>query len=320
MHIQELDLNLLRVFDAVYSAGKVGRAAERLGLTQPSVSQALTRLRLLLQDPLFVRTGAGVQPTPRAHRLAPSVHAALALLEQALGEAARFDPQASDKTFRLHMSDMGEGRFLPELMVALRERAPNLRVETLPLSRGAIGDALDGGQIDFAFGFLPQVKDTQRVQLLHDRYIVMVRAGHPFARAARRLRGPALLAALRDLEFVAGRTHTDTLRILQLLRLEDRVRLTAEHFMALPAIVGATDLAVVMPRNIARGFTESGAYALIEPPFELRDFTVSLHWSRRFEADPANVWMRQLMVELFSARPARGPGGRNEQDRGSAAA
>lgn len=305
MHIQDLDLNLLRVFDAVYRAGKVGRAAEQLGLTQPSVSQALTRLRLLLQDPLFVRTGAGVQPTPRAQRLAPSVHAALALLGRALGEAARFDPLASGKTFRLHMSDMGEGRFLPELMVALRERAPNVRVETLPLPRASIADALDGGQIDFAFGFLPQVKETQRVQLLLDRYIVMVRADHPFARAARRKRGPALLAALRDLEFVAGRTHTDTLRILQMLKLEDRVRLTAEHFMALPAIVGATDLAVVMPRNIARGFADSGAYALIEPPFELRDFTVSLHWSRRFETDPANVWMRQLLVELFSVPPAR---------------
>jgi DNA-binding transcriptional LysR family regulator len=90
------------------------------------------------------------------------------------------------------------------------------------------------------------------------------------------------------------------LRILHLLELDDRVRLTAEHFMVLPAIVRATDLAVVMPRNIAQGFAQGGGYTLIEPPFALRDFTVSLHWSKRFESDPGNRWMRQTLVELFS--------------------
>ena len=301
MHIKDLDLNLLRVFDAVYRARKVGRAAEMLDLTQPAVSQSLTRLRLLLNDPLFMRVGGGVQPTPRAARLAPAVRSALGLLEQALGEAAQFDPLRSHKTFRIHMSDIGEGRFLPDLMVALRERAPGVRIETLPVPAASLADALDSGQVDFAFGFLPTVKDTQRVQLLQDRYIIMLRAGHPFALAAKRRKGQALLEALHELEFVAGRTHSDTLRILQLLKLEDRIRLTAEHFMVLPAIVGATDLAVVMPRNIAQGFADQGGYTLIEPPFPLRDFTVSLHWSRRFETDPANRWLRDTLVELFTA-------------------
>ena len=300
MHIKDVDLNLLRVFDAVYRTGQVSRAAELLELTQPAVSQGLTRLRLLLKDPLFMRAAGGVQPTPRAERLAPAVRAALAGLEQALSEGEQFDPRRSDKTFRIHMSDIGEGRFLPDIMVALRERAPGVRIETLPVPAAGIAGALDGGQIDFAFGFLPTVKDTQRVQLLKDRYIVMLRAGHPFAAAARRRRGPALLDALHGLEFVAGRTHSDTLRILQLLKLEDRIRLTAEHFMVLPAIVRATDLAVVMPRNIARGFADAGDYTLIEPPFPLRDFTVALHWSRRFENDPANRWLRETLVGLFS--------------------
>ena len=128
MHIKDLDLNLLRVFDAVYRMGKVSRAAETLALTQPAVSQGLTRLRLLLRDPLFVRAGGGVQPTPRAERLAPAVRTALATLEQALSEAEQFDPLRSQRTFRIHMSDIGEGRFLPELMVALREQAPGLRI------------------------------------------------------------------------------------------------------------------------------------------------------------------------------------------------
>lgn len=300
MHIKDIDLNLLRLFDAVYRTRNVSRAAELMDLTQPAASQGLTRLRLLIKDPLFVRAGGGVQPTPKADRLADAVRSALATLEQALNESAQFEPLQSRKVFRIHMSDIGEGRFLPELMVALRRLAPGLRIETTPLASGDIAQGLDSGRIDFAFGFLPTVKDTQRVQLLKDRYIVLLREGHPFIR--KRRSGQALLDDLQRLEFVAVRTHSDTLRILELMQLEDRLRLTTEHFMVLPAIVKGTDLAVVMPRNIAQVFAAQGGYAIIEPPFPLRDFTVSLHWSKRFEADPGNRWLRQTIEDLFSER------------------
>ena len=295
MHIKDIDLNLLRVFDAVYRAGSVSRAADLLDLTQPAASQGLTRLRALVHDPLFVRAPGGVRPTPKAERLAEPIRQALAVIEQALSESSGFEPAVSRRTFRVHMSDIGEGRFLPELMTALREQAPGVRIETLPLPRGEIADALDAGRIDLAFGFLPMVKETQRLQLIKDRYVVLLRRGHPFTRKKRGAR--ELLADLRQLEFVAVRSHADTLRILQLLKLEDRLRLTTEHFMVLPAIVRATDLAVVMPRNIANGF--EGGYAIVEPDFPLRDFTVSLHWSRRFEADPGNRWLRGLVEGLF---------------------
>ncbi|WP_431128867.1 LysR family transcriptional regulator [Variovorax paradoxus] len=300
MHIEKIDLNLLRLFDAVFRARSVSRAADALGLTQPAASHGLTRLRLLLGDALFTRTPGGVAPTPRAERLAVPVQAALAMLQQALAEPERFDPATTRKLFRIHMSDIGEGRFLPALMARLRELAPGVRIETMPLATGDIGAALDSGRVDFAFGFLPKVKDTQRAQLLKDRYIVLLRKGHPFAK--RRRSGHVLLKALHELDYVAVRTHADTLRILQLLNLEDRLRLTTEHFMVLPAIVRATDLAAVMPRNIARGFAEEGGYAIVEPSFPLRDFTVSLHWSKRFEADPANHWLRQVVTALFSER------------------
>lgn len=297
MHLNDVDLNLLRLFDAVYRARSVSRAAERLGLTQPAASQGLQRLRTLIRDPLFMRAAGGVQPTPKAERLAPAVASALATLELALGESAGFEPARAQRTFRIHMSDIGEGRFLPELMVALREQAPGVRIETLPLRREEIADALDAGRIDFAFGFLPTVRDTQRSELLRDRYIVLLRQGHPFTR--KRRTGAALLQALRELEFVNVRTHSDTLRILQRLRVEDRLRLTTEHFMVLPAIVRATDLAVIMPRNIALGFAAQGGYAIVEPPVAGRDFTVSLHWSRRFEAEPGNAWLRGRIEALF---------------------
>lgn len=298
MHIKDIDLNLLRLFDAVYRTRNVSRAAELLDLTQPAASQGLTRLRLLIKDPLFMRAGGGVQPTPKADRLADAVRSALATLEQALNESAMFEPLQSRKVFRIHMSDIGESRFLPDLMVALRRLAPGVRLETSPLASADIAQTLDSGRIDFAFGFLPTVKDTQRVQLLKDRYIVLLREGHPFTK--RRRSGQALLDELRQLEFVAVRTHSDTLRILELMQLEDRLRLTTEHFMVLPSIVKGTDLGVVMPRNIAQIFAAAGGYAIIEPPFPLRDFTVSLHWSKRFESDPGNRWLRQTIVDLFA--------------------
>ncbi|MEJ8859899.1 LysR substrate-binding domain-containing protein [Variovorax robiniae] len=302
MHIDALDLNLLRLFDAVYRARSVSRAADALGLTQPAASHGLGRLRALLQDALFIRAPGGVAPTPRAERLAVAVRAALQTVQQALEEPERFDPVSSSRRFRIHMSDIGEGRFLPPLMTRLGELAPAVGLETLPVPQADIGAALDSGRLDFAFGFLPQVKDTQRTLLLKDRYIVLLREGHPFLQ--RKRSGTALLDALHKLEYVAVRTHADTLRILHLLRLDGRVRLTTEHFMVLPSIVRATDLAVVMPRNIARGFVqEQGGYTIVEPAFALRDFGVSLHWSRRFEMDPANRWLREVMVDLFADRP-----------------
>jgi DNA-binding transcriptional LysR family regulator len=294
MHLRDVDLNLLRLFDAVYRTGNVSRAAEQLGLTQPAASQGLSRLRALIHDPLFVRGAGGVQPTPKAQRLAEPVREALATLERALGETAGFEPAQSRRTFRLHMSDIGEGRFLPELLAALREQAPGVRIETLPVAREQIMGALDAGRIDFAFGFLPMVKETQRAQLLKDRYVVLLRAGHPFLH--RRRTGARLLAALAEREFVAVRSHADTLRIVQQLQLEDRLRLVTEHFLVLPSIVQATDLAAIMPRNIALGFAGT---VTVEPAFPQRDFQVALHWSRRFEADPGNRWLRELVVGLF---------------------
>jgi len=295
MHLKDVDLNLLRLFDAVYRTGNVSRAAELLDLTQPAASQGLSRLRTLVQDPLFMRAAGGVRPTPKAQRLAEPVRQALATIEQALGETAGFHPAQAQRTFHIHMSDIGEGRFLPELMAALRERAPGVRVETRPIARDQVGEALDAGRIDLAFGFLPGLKDTQQVRLLGDRYVVLLRDKHPFTR--KRRSGDALLKALRELEFVAVRSHAETLRIVQQMQLQDRLRLVTEHFLVLPEIVRATDLAAIMPRNIARGF--GGGYSVVEPAFPQRDFVVSLHWSRRFEADPASRWLRDLVVELF---------------------
>jgi DNA-binding transcriptional LysR family regulator len=294
VNIKDVDLNLLRLFDAVYRLRSVSRAAEALQLSQPAASQGLARLRAQVHDALFTRAGRGVRPTPRADRLATAVQSAIATLEEALNEGERLDPRSARLVQRLHLSDIGEARFLPDLLATLHHEAPAVQVQSFPLPHDEIAGALDAGVIDFAIGFLPTVRGTQRAELLRDRYALLLRAGHPLANG----RAPRL-NELSRLEYAAVRSHSETLRILQQLKLHERVRLTAAHFLALPAIVQRTDLAVVMPRNIAHGFAAGGAFTVVEPRLPQREFAVSLHWSRRFEPDPAHRWMRQLLLRLF---------------------
>ncbi|WP_393937177.1 LysR family transcriptional regulator [Piscinibacter sakaiensis] len=280
--LQQVDLNLLRLFDAVFRTRSVGRAALALGLSQPAASQGLTRLRLQLRDALFA--------TPRAERLAAAVQQALRLVEAALQEDEAFDPARAAMTLRLHLSDIGEARFLPELLAALHQRAPQARVHSRPVPHEQIAAALDGGLIDFAIGYLPSVDGTARLELLRDRYAVLVRRDHPLLRGRR-------LSDLRRLEVVAVRSHAETLRLVEQLGLVQR--LVSAHFLALPSIVQHTDLGVVMPRAIAAGFAAQGGFAIVDHGLPPVGFTVSLHWSARFENDPAHRWMRQLLLDLF---------------------
>jgi DNA-binding transcriptional LysR family regulator len=311
MNIKDLDLNLLRLFDAVWRSRSVSLAAQQLGMSQPAASQGLARLRALLGDALFERSGSGVRPTPRADRLAQGVQMALATIEEALNASQVFDPQRSERVLRVHLSDIGEARFLPELVQSLQHHAPGMRLEALSLPHGKIGPALDSGQLDLAIGFLPEVVDTLNQPLLSDRYVVLMRQAHPVAERWKALEksGQASTVAahgvLAELEFAAVRTHSDTLRILELMHWQHRLRLTVSHFLSLPGIVRSSDLAVLMPRNFAHGFAVEGALAIIEPDLPLRDFTVSMHWSQRFDQDPCLKWLRQTVAQLFGSGPGK---------------
>jgi DNA-binding transcriptional LysR family regulator len=231
---------------------------------------------------------------------------ALATIEEALNASQVFDPQRSKRVLRVHLSDIGEARFLPELVLVLQRMAPGMRLEARPVPHDQIGAALDNGQLDLAIGFLPEVSDTLHQPLLSDRYVVLMRQGHPVAKRWGQLQKKAgafpdaTHALLAELEFAAVRTHADTLRILELMHWQHRLRLTVSHFLSLPGIVRSSDLAVLMPRNFAQGFAQAGELAIIEPDLPLRDFTVSMHWSARFDKDPCLQWLRAATAQLFS--------------------
>jgi DNA-binding transcriptional LysR family regulator len=293
MNIDEVDLNLLRTFHAVHAERSVSRAAERLHVSQPTVSHALATLRRLYRDPLFVRVREGVAPTARADRLAAAVRMALATLDAAIQEGERYDPAASARTFRLYMSDIGEALFLPRLLQALAAQAPRLRLEVFQLDQEAILPALESGRVDLALGYIPALANIEHEVLRTERYVALMRGGHPMARRA------PTRAALRGLDYVVVRSHPATTRALHDLGLAANVRLEIPHFLVLPRILAATDLVALVPVRLAEVFRAAGDYVQWSPRIGLPAFAVSVHWYWRFAGDPGNRWLRELIISLF---------------------
>ena len=292
MNIDGADLNLLKVFLAIHAEGSVSRAAERLGVSQPTVSHALARLRATYGDPLFVRGAGGVKPTARADRLAAAVRQALDLIDVAAAEGDRHDPSRSERTFRLHLTDIGETVFLPGLMAALAKEAPRVRIEAHQLDHDDLPPALESGRLDLAIGSIPSL-DGERTVLLHERYVVAMRRGHPLATLK------PTRASMARLDYVLVRAHPASTRALHDLGLGERIRLSIPHFMVLPRILAETDLAVVVPSRLYAVFAKMGHYVMWRPRVGLPSFDVSVHWAARFAGDPGLKWLRERIVQLF---------------------
>ena len=298
MNIQGFDLNLLRVFDAVLRDHSVTAAARHLGLTQPAVSNALARLRALLEDALFVRTPSGMDATPFARELAEPVRQALALLESALAHGPGFDPATSTRAFRFYMSDLGQVEFLPPLVERAQRVAPGLRLEAVALEVEDISDALAAGAIDLAVGFLPGLGPPVRRQpLFRDRYVCLMRADHPAAGA--RLTRKAFLEASHALVSYKG-GHRVIEEALERTGLARKIALRVPHFTVVPMVLERSDLILTLPSRVARVYQQRGNFKSLPPPVPIAPADVAVHWHGRFERDPGNRWLREIIVELFA--------------------
>jgi DNA-binding transcriptional LysR family regulator len=298
MNPADLDLNLLRVFDAVLRRRSVTGAGAELGLTQAGLSNALARLRKLLGDPLFQRTPGGMEPTPYAKAIADPVRQALALIEATLAGHAAFDPANTERTFRFHMSDIGEMVFLPPLLERLHRVAPSVRVETVPMLQERIEPALAAGELDFAVGFLPGLQPPVRnVPLFRDPYVCMMRADHPRIGSAfpRKL----FLEASHALVSSIGAGHRVVEETLLAHGLNRRIALRVPHFMVVPMILERTDLVVTVPSRVARVFERMGRFKTLKPPVGLPPADVRVHWHERYDQDPGNRWLREVLLELY---------------------
>lgn len=299
MHIRDIDLNLMKVFDAVYRLRSVTRAADALGLTQSAVSHSLSRLRTILKSPLFLRVPSGVEPTPKADRFAAAVQLALSTLERAVEEAEQFDPAHSSRVFRLHLNDLGECSFLPRLARELEQQGPHMSLESFQFPPAEVETALNEGKIHYAIGYLPQLTDGPSTRLMADHYGFIVRAGHP---VLQRLNANTVApeAALRRLEYVVSKSHPDSARLLEELGSADRVRMTTLQFAGVPEIVRHTDWAGIVPLRASQALGALNGCTVLDSSLAPVDCDIALHWSRRFEADAARRWLHDRLLALFA--------------------
>jgi DNA-binding transcriptional LysR family regulator len=299
VNVGDIDLNLLRAFDAVLREKRVTAAAARLGLTQPAVSNALARLRRLFDDPLFMRTPRGMEPTAFAQALAAPVHEALGLIESALAHRAGFEPGSSARSFRFHMSDIGEIFFLPPLVERVRREAPNVRIEAQSVPLDEIPAALATGELDLAMGFLPELPAPVRSRrLFRDPYVCMLRVDHP--RIGRTLTRRQFVGESHALVSSMGSGHRVIEETLEKNGIARRIALRVPHFTVLPMVLERTDLLLTIPVRIARVLEKEGRLRSLRLPVAIPPAEIGLHWHERFERDPGNRWLRARMLELFA--------------------
>jgi DNA-binding transcriptional LysR family regulator len=302
MNFRTLDLNLLRVFDAVMAEGSLTRASAGLAMTQPAVSQALRRLREAVGDDLFVRVAHGVRPTPRAEALWPQVRAALGALRQAL-VPGDFDPRRDPVQLRIAMADATAALLAPALVARIEEDEALVNLRVLPLTTRDPRRLVESGDADLAVGYFPELVTTIVAQgrdshLLHarlyeSRYVCVMRSGHPLSQRALTL--DDYCAAHHLLVSFSGRPHGYVDEALASLGRQRRVVLTVNQFFTAGRVVARSNLLTVLPE----GFVEATGYGrelvIRELPMALQPVHVEMIWHLRHDADPAHRWLRGLM-------------------------
>ncbi|MDR5759373.1 LysR family transcriptional regulator [Caballeronia sp. LZ035] len=292
------DLNLLRVFLAIWDLRSLTAAGDRLGLTQPAVSHALRRLRGLFDDPLFQRTPGGMVPTDAAFRLYPPLAQAFAIINDAMQQLAQFDPATAQRVFRVSMSDMSEFYFLPPLVAMLDREARGIRIEVANVPVESVSAAMRAGEIDLALGYVPGLDAGCVSQTLFvDEHVCVVRAGHPL-RKTRPSRED--LATLRYVYASTNATgHRMVEQWLDDLELKRDVVLRLPHFVVAPEIVMHTDLAVIFPKSIAQRFNRGKAFRILPLPFSLPPIEIKVHSHTQFASDPGIAWLRESLHAMF---------------------
>ena len=297
----DVDLKLMILFEEVFKTGSVSRAAENIGANQPSVSIGLAKLRRYFNDPLFVRTSRGMEPTPRTIALVPAAREALARIERGLLDRQHFDASTSTETFSIALSDVGEIVFLPRLLQAFAKEAPNANLRSVSASHGDVERGLESGDIDLAVGYFPDLRGNNFFQqrLFSHRFICLMRRDHPYASE------PLTLARFMECGHAVVRAEGRSQEILENFLDKERVRrravLETPHFMSLPFILSRTDLIATVPHAIGFAYVaEHASITLAEPPLALPRFDLKQHWHRKFHNDARTMWLRRIVASLFN--------------------
>lgn len=296
-----LDLNLLPVIVALHEHRNVSRAARALGMSQPAVSTALGKLRRAFDDPLYVKTSRGMEPTPRAESLVAPTLDALTRLNRDVFADVSFKPETTRDTFTLALSDVGEMVFLPKILDTMTRLAPHasLRSVTPPLSE--LEQGLERGDIDLAIGYFPDLKRGNIFQkrLVTHTYVCLLRADHP-------IRGTELtLKQFLSLDHAVVRSESRGQEVFENFltkkRIHRRVVLRTPHFTSVPMIVARSNLVVTVPHPLGMYFSSLDANVkIVKPGITIPRIDLKQYWHRRFHQDPKSRWLRGLVAELFN--------------------
>lgn len=298
MELHEVDLNQLVLFHELMVERRVSRVAQKLGISQPGVSNALARLRRQFGDELFLRSPAGMLPTPFAEQLAEPVGYALGMLHSGLNQQLRFDPAKTERAMTIGMTDIGEIVFMPALVERLAQEAPGLALSSVRNAAVNLGDEMAAGKVDLAIGLLPQLKAGffQR-RLFTQRYVCLFRRGHAMDRPRPTLAD--FRAAEHLVVVAAGTGHGKADDLIRRAGIERRVRLTVPHFVGVGPILQRTGLVATVPERLAQALSEPFGLAWRPHPVKLPEVAINVFWHARAHRAPANEWLRGRVFDLF---------------------
>jgi len=315
MDLRKFDLNLLLVLDALMRDRNVTLAAQRLGISQPTVSASLNRLRAVLQDDLFVKSPRGVEPTRLAHDLEIVVTEILESVHSGVLNRGSFEPATTERTFRVIAGELGQLVFVDRLLPSFRKLAPRARIQFIFSDAQERLAALEDGRADLAMGYFPQfARTTLYQQLLYSRSFVLVaRADHPLLRDGELTR--ETLARLQHVT-VAMRSNIDAIVESEMRRqgIPRDVVVELGHAAGAGQIVSGSDLVAVLSEPLAIVYCRSGELRSWPLPFDIPRYEVKQYWHRRTHRDPGARWLRQLIAAEFQATasvpdPAAHPAG-----------
>lgn len=304
MELAKLDLNLLLVFHHLLILKRVSAVAELLNMSQPAVSSALGRLRSSLDDELFIRTQAGMTPTPYALQLAAPVAMAMDAIQQALNVRGAFDPKTSTRNFTIALTDVGEMYFLPVLTDALAHAAPGVTLQVVSVAQSSLKEDMSNGQIDLAMGLLPQLQAGFFQQsLFKQKYVCLMRQKHPLAQL-KSLTVSALFAAEHVRVLATGTGHGRVDLALDKQKHQRKVRLTVPHYVALGDVLQHSNLIATVPERFALRIVKPFDLTMRDLPIKLDNSAIHQCWHGRLHRDPGHQWLRQLMRKLFGDQAA----------------
>ncbi|MCX4161588.1 MULTISPECIES: LysR family transcriptional regulator [Paraburkholderia] len=303
MHIRDLDLNLLLVFDALLRERSVTRAAVEVGLSQGAMSHALNRLRAFFEDPLFVKTPTGMTPTPKAALLGPSIVGMMTTLREDVVSQAQFHPATARRSFTLCMTDMGELVFLPPLIRQLRREAPDCTLRSLQVPFGQIAGTLATGEADLALGSFRAAPDELfQQQLFMHSFVTMVSVRNTaVGKTITREQFETMRHIVVMLEGPAGAAYDNAFDEYGIRR---NVYLSTPHFLVVPLLIDQhPDLIATVPLELGNVFAKLGTVRILPTPVVLPPFGLRQHWHPRFHDDGANIWLRQMIKRTFEHYP-----------------